>query len=93
MHTAIVEKNGEATMLIGKAGADKTSLALYLCTKYGYNFVCNDKAVISVRNNEVVVIASALQTHIMVGIINELFLEFKHHLDEKNIEKVRVADI
>lgn len=59
MHTAIVEKNGEATMLIGKAGVGKTSLALYLCTKYGYNFVCNDKTVISVRNNEAVVIASA----------------------------------
>lgn len=87
VHTAIVEKDGKATMLIGEAGAGKTSLALYLCTKYGYNFVCNDRAVVSVENNEVVAIASTLQTHIRVGVINELFPEFKHHLNDKIMKK------
>ena len=36
-HSACVCKNGEATSIIGEAGAGKTSLAVNLCQDYDFN--------------------------------------------------------
>lgn len=45
-HSACVVKNGEATLLIGEAGAGKTSLAINLCQQYGYSLLSNDMTLI-----------------------------------------------
>lgn len=50
IHCAIVEKDGKATLISGEPGSGKTTLAMYLCMEKGYNFVCNDRAVIGIEN-------------------------------------------
>lgn len=45
-HSACIEKNGEATLLIGEAGAGKTSIAINLCQNYGYSLISNDMTLI-----------------------------------------------
>lgn len=45
-HSACIVKNGEATLLIGEAGAGKTSLAINLCQQYGYSLLSNDMTLI-----------------------------------------------
>lgn len=45
-HSACVVKDGEATLLIGEAGAGKTSLAINLCQQYGYSLLSNDMTLI-----------------------------------------------
>lgn len=45
-HSACIEKDGEAILLIGEAGAGKTSIAVNLCQKSGYNLISNDMTLI-----------------------------------------------
>ena len=45
-HSACVCKNGEATLIIGEAGAGKTSLAVNLCQNYGFSLISNDMTLI-----------------------------------------------
>ncbi|MDD5864867.1 MAG: hypothetical protein PUD07_00020 [bacterium] len=49
-HSACVEKDGKAVLLIGEAGAGKTSLAINLCMQHGYNLISNDMTLIG--NND-----------------------------------------
>ncbi len=49
IHCAIVEKNDKAILISGEPGSGKTTLAMYLCMEKGYNFVCNDRAVIGME--------------------------------------------
>lgn len=51
-HSACVEKDGIATLLIGEAGAGKTSLAVNLCIKSGFSLISNDLTLIGLNNNE-----------------------------------------
>ncbi len=44
-HSSCVSKNGEATLIIGEAGAGKTSLAVNLCRR-GYELISNDMTLI-----------------------------------------------
>lgn len=87
VHCSVVEKNGVATVLMGEAGSGKTTLALYLCTGYGYNFVCNDRAIIGFKGDEPYVFAGTLQTHIRVGVIEQFFPKFKNNLTPTLLEK------
>lgn len=45
-HSACVSKNGEATLIVGEAGAGKTSLAVNLCQDYGFSLISNDMTLI-----------------------------------------------
>lgn len=49
-HSACVSKNGQAILLLGDAGAGKTSIALNLCLRNGYSLISNDKTVIGVKD-------------------------------------------
>lgn len=51
-HSACVEKNGEASLFLGKVGSGKTSVAINLCCNYGYKLVANDKTVLQFQNNK-----------------------------------------
>lgn len=48
LHCSVVEKNGEATVMLGGMGAGKTNLAVYLCRYYNYRLVCNDHAIVGI---------------------------------------------
>ena len=48
-HSACVEKNGKAILIIGEAGAGKTSLAVNLCNR-GYSLISNDMTLIGEEN-------------------------------------------
>lgn len=48
-HSACVSKKGQAILLLGDAGAGKTSIALNLCLKNGYSLISNDKTVIGIK--------------------------------------------
>ncbi len=49
-HSACVEKNGKATLIIGEAGAGKTSLAVNLCQNYGFSLISNDMTLIGMED-------------------------------------------
>lgn len=51
-HSACIEKNGTATLLIGEAGAGKTSIAVNLCKDYGFSLISNDLTLIGLDNNK-----------------------------------------
>lgn len=50
-HSACVCKNGEATLIIGEAGAGKTSLAVNLCQYYGFSLISNDMTLIGLSHD------------------------------------------
>lgn len=50
-HSACVEKNGNATLLIGEAGAGKTSLAINLCKNYDFSLISNDLTLIGLDSD------------------------------------------
>lgn len=52
-HSACVVKEGEGTLLIGEAGAGKTSLAVNLCQKYGYSLLSNDMTLIGENDGNI----------------------------------------
>lgn len=54
-HSACVEKDGRAILIVGEAGSGKTSLAINLCMHYGYNLISNDMTLIGNQNNELYV--------------------------------------
>lgn len=49
-HSACVEKDGKAVLILGNEGAGKTSVALNLCMKYGYSLISNDQTIIGKEN-------------------------------------------
>lgn len=55
-HAAAVKINEKSVLLLGKEGAGKTSLALYLCRKYNAELIANDLCIVNYNNiNEPVV--------------------------------------
>ncbi len=53
-HSACVEKDGKAILLLGDAGAGKTSVAVNLCVNHGFNLISNDQTVIGVDENQII---------------------------------------
>ncbi len=53
MHAAAIEFSGKAVLLLGKAGAGKTSLALSLCRNYGARLIGNDIVKIGLANGNI----------------------------------------
>lgn len=87
IHCAIVEKDNKATLIVGEPGSGKTTLAMYLCMEKGYNFVCNDRAVIGIENGIPHVYCGTLQTHIRVGVIHEYFPNLVKKIDKEKMER------
>lgn len=87
IHCAIVEKDGKATLISGEPGSGKTTLAMYLCMEKGYNFVCNDRAIIGIENGIPYIYCGTLQTHIRVGVIHEYFPSLVNKIDKEKMEK------
>ena len=53
VHSAVIEKDGQATVLIGDVGAGKTSVASILCMNYGFDLISNDHSIIGIKNEEI----------------------------------------
>ena len=50
-HSACVSKDGKATLIVGDAGAGKTSLAFQLCAN-GYKLISNDMTLVGISNED-----------------------------------------
>ncbi len=85
IHCAIVEKNNKATLIVGEPGSGKTTLALYLCMEKGYNFVCNDRAIIGLSDKVPTIYSGTLQTHIRLGVIHEYFSKLINKIDKEKL--------
>lgn len=60
---------------------------MYLCMEKGYNFVCNDRAVIGLENGIPYVYCGTLQTHIRVGVIHEYFPSLISKIDKEKMNR------
>lgn len=60
---------------------------MYLCMEKGYNFVCNDRAIIGIENGIPYIYCGTLQTHIRVGVIHEYFPSLVNKIDKEKMEK------
>ena len=70
LHCAVIEKNGEATVLLGGMGAGKTSLAVYLCRYFNYRLLCNDHAIVGIENTDIpYVYSGTLKTTLRPGAV------------------------
>ena len=52
IHSACVEKDNSAILLLGRTGSGKTTLSLNLCDKYNYSLIGNDRNVIGFNSDE-----------------------------------------
>lgn len=52
IHSACVEKDNSAILLLGRSGSGKTTLSLNLCDKYNYSLIGNDRNVIGFNSDE-----------------------------------------
>lgn len=50
LHSTVLERNGQAVLVIGRKGAGKTTMALRLVTEHGFRFVSGDKAFVSIAD-------------------------------------------
>ena len=87
IHCAVVEKDNKATLIVGDPGSGKTTLALYMCMEKGYNFVCNDRAVIGIYNEKPYIYCGTLQTHIRIGTIHEYFPQLVSQINEEKLDR------
>lgn len=51
IHSACVEKNNSAILLLGRTGSGKTTLSLNLCDNYNYSLIGNDRNIIGFNSN------------------------------------------
>lgn len=51
-HSACMCKDGQAVLLLGDAGAGKTSIAINLWKQYGYDVISNDQTVIGIKEDQ-----------------------------------------
>ena len=56
-HSACVTKDGNATLILGDAGAGKTSLAYKLCQSRGYKLISNDMTLIGMSSDKIIAFA------------------------------------
>lgn len=93
-HSACVTKDGKAILLLGNAGAGKTSVALNLCLKKGYSLMSNDKTVIGVKNDVLYAFDGTKYLNLRYKSVKDNLPEFAKLFDEDNVEswteKIRV---
>jgi hypothetical protein len=86
VHSAVVEKDGKATMLIGEGGSGKSTLALYLCMNKGFKLLSNDRTVVGVKDSKPYVFTGTMGADVRVGMIPEYFPQMMGKIDEKLFE-------
>jgi len=52
MRAAAVAKNGQGFLLLGRPGAGKTSVSLWLCRKYGYSLIGNNIVLTGIEGDQ-----------------------------------------
>ncbi|WP_087024620.1 hypothetical protein [Thaumasiovibrio subtropicus] len=67
LHSTVVSKAGQATLIIGKKGAGKSTLALDLVLNHGFQFVSGDKAFVTKDKGHLVVSGWPDYPHLGVG--------------------------
>lgn len=52
LHSAAIEKNDNSTLLVGGTFSGKTSVVMECCLNRGYNYISDERTVVSFKNNE-----------------------------------------
>lgn len=65
----------------------ETNLIIEKCMEKGYNFVCNDRAVIGIENGIPYIYCGTLQTHIRLGVIHEYFPSLVSKIDKEKMNR------
>lgn len=52
IHSACIEKNNSAILLLGRTGSGKTTLSLDLCINHDYSLIGNDRNIIGLDSNK-----------------------------------------
>lgn len=85
-HSACVSKNGKAILLLGDAGAGKTSTALNLCLKNGYSLISNDKTVIGIKDGSLYAFDGTKYLNLRYKSIKENLPQFISLFESEDIE-------
>lgn len=83
MHGAVVYKDGRCIALLGKEGFGKTSVALALCTKYGFELLANDLFVVGLAEGETQALAGTRHFFIRGAVVMASFPELSHLIMDK----------
>lgn len=80
LHASVVAKNGSALLIVGKKGSGKTTTALRLVARKGYELMSGDKAFIYRKDSELVVSGWPDYPHLGWGTLRHL-PEFAAHFE------------
>ena len=83
IHSAVVEKDGKATLLAGDGGSGKTTLGLYLCMQKGYRLISDDRTIIGNENESLKVFAGTKEANIRVGTAKAFFPTVLNEISEE----------
>ena len=85
VHAAAIEKDDNATLILGETGSGKTTLALWHCIKNNSNFLSNDRTVLGMKDGEPFIFNGTKQTHVRLGVIHEYFPTLKNKIDTQKL--------
>jgi hypothetical protein len=85
-HSACVIKNNKALLLLGDAGAGKTSVAINMCKNNGYSLMSNDMTLIGVENKNLYAYGGTKNINLRYGSVEQnmpyLIPYFKGKIDD-----------
>jgi hypothetical protein len=73
LHSSAVCRNGTATILWGESGAGKTSIAIRLCQKFGFEFISNDSTLVTLDKEGKLLVIGSLKRNIKLREFSEQF--------------------
>lgn len=85
-HSACIEKNGKAVLVLGEAGSGKTSLALNLCMREGYTLISNDQTVIGMKGEKLFAFEGTKFLNLRYSSIKENLPELVHIFGKDEVE-------
>lgn len=86
-HSACVAKNNQAILLLGGAGAGKTSVAINLCAHYGYSLISNDQTTIGIKNNDLYAFGGSHFINLRYSSVKENMPYLEYIFDDKKIDE------
>lgn len=77
-HSACIEKNNNAILLLGDAGSGKTSIALNMCLNYGFSLISNDQTIIGLKKKDLIACGGTKFINLRYSSVNENIKTLKY---------------